>query len=107
LRYGQEHFKTLQERLEAYFAGQAVPESFDKGPYFCSELVATCFCAIGAIEPSAAVLYDPRIASPADLVKDETYGVFLGYLVPNGNTQIPNDDEFYQRDPLPKNMGGI
>ena len=101
------HDESLQARVEAFFNGQAAPGSFDKGPYFCSELVAASFHAIGAIDPSAAVLYDPRFASPADLAKDNTYGVFLGYLVPDGDTVIPENDEFYHKELLPEEMGGV
>jgi hypothetical protein len=101
------HYESQQERLEAFFNGQAAPGSFDKGPYFCSELVAACFHAIGAIDPSAAVIYDPRFASPADLVTDNTYGTFLGYLIPSVDTVIPENDEFYNKELLSAEMGGI
>lgn len=100
-RYKARHDELLHERVEAFFNGTAPLETFDKGPYFCSELVASAFYAIGAVNPIAAAVYDPRFAAPADLVKDNTYGAFLGYLVPNATTQIPKNDEFQHKDPYP------
>jgi hypothetical protein len=101
------HEKTQMARLEAFFNGQEASVAFDKGPYFCSELVAACFHAIEAIDPSAGIVFDPRFASPADLVKDTTFGTFLGYLVPNASTVVSPSDEFYNKELLPANMGGI
>lgn len=103
----EEHLRTLQERLEAHLNGQGTPALSDKKSYFCSELVGASLCAIGAIQPSAAVLYNPTTASPADLGNDPTYGDFVGYLVPSDGTEIPNDDEFYGKSPLPRELGGI
>lgn len=103
----EQHLSTLIERLEAHFNGQGTPAVSDKKSYFCSELVGASLCAIGAIEPSAAVVYNPSTTSPADLGNDPTYGDFVGYLVPSDDTVIPNDDEFYGKPPLPAELGGI
>jgi len=103
----EKHFQTLKERLDAHFAGQGANVSFDSNSYFCSELVGACLCVIDAIEPSAAIVYDPRVTSPTDLGRDPTWGTFIGYMVPDPATEIPEDDEFYHNAPLPIEMGGV
>lgn len=103
----EQHLRTLNERLEAYFSSQRTAALSDKKSYFCSELVGASLCAIGAIQPSAAVVYNPITTSPADLGNDPTFGDFVGYLVPSNSTVIPNDDEFYGKSLLPAELGGI
>jgi hypothetical protein len=103
----EEDLRTLRERLEAHFNGEQVPSLADKKSFFCSELVGACLCVTGAIEPRAAVVFNPSTTSPAELGRDPTWGTFLGYLVPNATTEIPENDEFYHNELLPANMGGI
>lgn len=66
----------------------------DPAGYFCSELVAAAYVAVGIIESSAAVVYEPSTLSPSDLAKDFTFGIFCGYLIPYAGYIIPEDDEF-------------
>ena len=102
-----EHLSTLKEQLGAYFNGQGTPALSDKKSYFCSELVGASLCVIDAISPNAAVVYNPSTTSPSDLGNDPTFGDFLGYLVPSDDTVIPEDDEFYNKPLLPRELGGI
>ena len=89
------HQMSLHDKLTAYFEGDLKPDAYQKEKYFCSELVADCFVATGFIHPSAAVAYKSDTYSPGDLGRDPTFGTFVGYLSPDEDCVIPEDDEFY------------
>ena len=87
--------KTLTEQLHAFFSGELVPLPSLKGKYFCSELVADCFVAVGFIDPSAAIVYQSEITSPGDLGREPAFGTFYGYATCVADYQVPVTDEFF------------
>lgn len=89
------HKTDLYNKLKAYFDGKLTPDCFEKGRYFCSELVVDCFIATGFIMPSAAILYKSDTFSPGDLSDDPTFGTFLGYISSKQNYIIPANDKFF------------
>ena len=89
------HEKTVFEQLELFFDGKLAPSPTIKGQYFCSELVADCFVAVGFIAPSAAVHYKSNVTSPGALGRDPTFGTFYGYVSCVTNYQVPSSDEFF------------
>jgi len=94
----EEHESELHDKLDAYFRGELDSGTASTGCFFCSQFVASCFIKVGIIEPSAAVLYDPRVISPGSLGRDATFGCFRGYL--EGNHEVPITDEFYTETTL-------
>ncbi len=88
------HDKNLNEKLHDFFDGKNSSPEADRDSYFCSELVAAAHVAVGVIEPSAAVVYDPSVLAPGDFGKDFIFGIFCGYLFPYPEYVIPREDEF-------------
>lgn len=88
------HEESLIDKLSEFFEQAPASSVVDSSAYFCSELVAAAHVAVGIIDPSAAVVYEPSILSPSDLAQDFTFGIFRGYLVPYAEYVIPKDDEF-------------
>ncbi|MFW9440483.1 YiiX/YebB-like N1pC/P60 family cysteine hydrolase [Xanthomonas euvesicatoria] len=88
------HQLSISEQLHAFFNGTYVPSPIEKGRYFCSELVVSCFVITGFIDASAEVLYKPNVISPGALGRDSTFGTFLGYVSCKPNYSIPAADEF-------------
>ena len=88
------HEKSLHKKLEEYFNGLLQPDNFEKGKYFCSELVVDCLVATGFIDPSAAIMYKSDTYSPGSLGCDPTFGTFFGYIRSSDDYMIPSDDEF-------------
>lgn len=95
-----EHEINLQEKLTEFFDDEFEPPDPNQGVYFCSELVAAAFIAVGILAPSAAVVFDPRVMSPLDLARDATYGLFVGYLIPYEGYTISKEDPFYYQQSL-------
>lgn len=95
-----DHEVNLLEKLTDFFDGSLKLPIPDQESYFCSELVAAAFIAVGILAPSAAVVYDPRVMSPLDVARDSTYGIFLGYIVPYEGYAVSQDDAFYFQQPL-------
>jgi hypothetical protein len=91
----QAHEGSLHEQLTMFFEGTLEPTSQEKGEYFCSEFVAACFIYVGYIEPSAAVIFNPKAISPGDLGKDAVWGTFVGYISALDDYEVPAEDEFY------------
>lgn len=89
------HHLSLTEQLEAFFEGKIEPEAIEKGTYFCSELVANCFVAVGFLDPSAAIVFKSSTTSPGALGRDSAYGTFYGYLTNSASYVIPDADEFF------------
>jgi len=89
------HQLSLTEQLHAFFNGTYSPPPVEKGRYFCSELVASCFVVTGFIEPSAAVVYKSNVTSPGALGRDPTFGTFYGYVSAAPNYSVPDADEFF------------
>lgn len=88
------HQLSLTDQLHAYFNGTYAPAPVEKGSYFCSELVASCFVVTGFIDPSAAVVYKSDVTSPGALGRDPTFGTFCGYVSTVPNYSVPATDEF-------------
>ncbi|WP_187426912.1 C40 family peptidase [Nitrosomonas communis] len=88
------HEENLMDKLREFFEQTPVDPAVDCKSYFCSELVAAAHVAVGIIEPSAAVVYEPSTLSPSDLADDFTFGIFCGYLIPYSGYIIPEDDEY-------------
>jgi hypothetical protein len=95
----KEHESNFMSKVEGYFAGTVKPPDSNRRCYFCSEFVASIFIDVGFVHPSAAVLFDPAITSPAQL-RDGVYGFFSGYLVPYSGYEIPENDDFRRETPL-------
>lgn len=91
------HTASLHQQLVAYFENPTTLVPASRPAYFCSELIVDCFIATGFIAPSAAVLYQGRTYSPADLGNDPTFGTFLGYITGRAPYTVPQSDEFYRR----------
>jgi len=91
------HQLSLTDQLHAYFNGTYAPAPVEKGSYFCSELVASCFVVTGFIDPSAAVVYKSDVTSPGALGRDPTFGTFCGYVSTVPNYSVPATDEFINR----------
>lgn len=103
----EEHLNSIRTKLDSYFAGHHEVESFDKASYFCSELVVACFRASGFVDEPAAVLYDQNVISPADLGRDVTFGLFLGFLSSKKNLRISKKDQFFNVPSLDRENGGV
>lgn len=88
------HQENLTTKLHEFFENRHSSPAAKRDSYFCSEFVAAAHVAVGIIEPSAAVVYDPSILAPGDLAQDYTFGIFAGYLIPYPEYRIPDDDEF-------------
>ncbi len=99
------HQLSLTEQLHAFFNGTYAPAPIEKGSYFCSELVASCFIVTGFIDPSAAVLYKSNVTSPGALGRDPTFGTFLGYVSSLQNCSIPATDEFFNHSTFDEIFG--
>jgi len=94
-RRKERHELTVLEKLKNFFEGTGSPRNPEKKTYFCSELVCSCYNAVGIFQPSAAVAYDPLTIAPGDLGKDPSFGYFFGYCSARNDCRIPGDDEFY------------
>lgn len=99
-----EHSRTVHEKLNDFFNNKPILKDHANGSYFCSALVATCFCEVGIIEPSAEVLLDPKTYTPAGLSEEPSFGYVFGYLVKEGH-QIPCTDPFLNRSSFREIMG--
>lgn len=88
------HDENLNNKLHDFFEGTLSGPPAERDSYFCSELVVAAHVAVGILEPSAAVTYDPSVQSPAGLAETATFGFFSGYLYPYPEYQLPEDDEF-------------
>lgn len=89
------HQLSLTDQLHDFFNGTYVSAPIEKGNYFCSELVASCFVVTGFIDPSAAVIYQSSVTSPGALGRDPTFGTFYGYVSALPNYSAPDTDEFF------------
>ena len=99
------HQISLTEQLHAFFNGTYAPAPIEKGSYFCSELVASCFVVTGFIDPSAAVLYKSNIISPGALGRDPTFGTFCGYVSCVPQYSVPTSDEFFNHSTFDEIFG--
>lgn len=100
------HQLSLTDQLHAYFNGTYGPAPVEKGSYFCSELVASCFVVTGFIDPSAAVVYKSDVTSPGALGRDPTFGTFCGYVSTVPNYSVPATDEFINNSTFNEIFGG-
>ena len=82
------------QRVEGYFEGSYTPPAHEKSTYFCSELVTSVFIHVGIIGKSASILLSPDTFSPEDIGRDKAFGFFVGYIVPNEEYKIPDNDTF-------------
>lgn len=87
------HEATQFERLHEFFENNAPPHTLTNRPFFCSALVVACYCAVGIIDDSAAVIYSPDVYAPGALGTEPTFGHILGYLAPTGY-EMPATDPF-------------
>lgn len=99
------HQLSLTDQLHAFFNGTYAAAPIEKGSYFCSELVASCFVVTGFIEPSAAVVYKSNVTSPGALGRDPTFGTFCGYVSSVPNYSVPATDEFFNRSTFDEIFG--
>jgi hypothetical protein len=90
----QLHIENVVTKLNDFFENNRAGSIVERESYFCSELVAAAHFAVGIIEPSAAVVYDPSIMVPGEFANSFTYGIFAGYLIPYKGYRVPEDDEF-------------
>jgi hypothetical protein len=93
------HESTLTDKLEAFFAGEHPAPTGNSEHVYCSEFVASLFVRVGFLAPSAAIVFDPSVTSPAHL-DDGVYGFFVGYLIPYEGYAIPPTDHFYHETPF-------
>ena len=84
----------VMQRVEGYFEGSYKPPAYDKSTYFCSELVTSAFIHVGIIDESASILLSPDTFTPEDIGRDKAFGFFVGYIVPNNEYKIPENDIF-------------
>lgn len=82
------------KRVEGYFDGSYKPPAYEKTTYFCSELITSAFIHVGIIGESASILLSPDVFSPEDIGRDKAFGFFAGYIVPDDDYNIPNNDTF-------------
>ena len=92
-RRKESHEATQIERLHEFFETKAPPHTLTNRPFFCSALVVACYCAVGIIDDSAAVIYSPDVYSPGALGNEPTFGHILGYLAP-AVYEVPATDPF-------------
>ncbi|WP_269963940.1 YiiX/YebB-like N1pC/P60 family cysteine hydrolase [Pseudomonas citronellolis] len=81
-------------RVTCYFEGESQAPSPDRDVYFCSELVVSAFIESGIIEESASIIISPETTTPEDIVKDNIFGIFVGYLIPYDGYTVPISDIF-------------
>lgn len=87
-------FEQLQN-LDAYFRGDLKGTDPLQDKYFCSELVAAAFYAVGIWSESVAVIFDHRFTTPAGISDEATFGEFIGYLVPYQGYRIDRRDPYF------------
>jgi len=81
-------------KVEGYFDGSYKPPAYEKNTYFCSELITSAFIHVGIIDESASILLSPDTFSPEDIGRDKAFGFFVGYIVPDEEYNIPNNDTY-------------
>jgi len=91
----ESHQVGLQEMLMKYFSDMADMANAVKDQYFCSALVVAAYIFVGIIQGGATVVYKPDAMSPGDMVRDPTFGTFLGYISRHDDYVLPEDDDFY------------
>lgn len=106
-RRSEVHQFSLTEQLHEFFSGTYVSEPVEKGCYFCSELVASCFVITGFVAPSAAVVYKSNVMSPGALGRDATFGTFYGYVSSVPNYSVPSTDEFFNASTFSEIFGNF
>lgn len=84
------------QKLQDFFAGEISPANPIQKKYFCSELVTAAFYAIGIWGDSVAIIFDHRFSTPAGIIKEPTYGEFIGYLLSYDDYLVPETDEFFK-----------
>lgn len=84
----------VTQRIEGYFEGSYKPPAYERNTYFCSELVISAFIHVGIIDESASILLSPDTFSPEDIGRDKAFGFFVGYIVPDNEYKIPENDTF-------------
>ena len=92
------------ELLVDFFESVSIPKDRTKNTFFCSALVASCYCEVGIIEPSAEVLLKPELYSPIGLSQEPAFGYVFGYLLKDGDT-IKANDPFLQDSSFKTIMG--
>lgn len=100
------HEENIDELLRSFFEGKKLSPVSERDSYFCSEFVVAAHIAVGILDPSAAVVYDPSVQSPGGLAKTATFGFFSGYLFPYPHYQLPEDDEFRLESTVDEIFGG-
>jgi hypothetical protein len=96
----EQHQNELHKKIVAFFNHDHPSPDPVRATYFCSEFVAACCIATGFIGSSGAVVFDPAFISPATFERDRAFGFFEGYVVPDSEYKIPNDDEFRRETPF-------
>lgn len=83
-----------RQRIKGYFEGNYKPPAYERNAYFCSELVTSAFIHVEIIDESASILLSPDTFSPEDIGRDKAFGFFVGYIIPNDEHTIPENDLF-------------
>lgn len=99
-----EHTRTVREKLNDFFNNKLTLKDHANDSYFCSALVATCYCEVGIIDRSAEVLLNPKTYTPIGLTEEPSFGYIFGYLA-KVKYQIPCTDPFLKRSSFREIMG--
>lgn len=99
--------RELMERVRAYCTDPSRIPSLHESSFFCSELVAACFFAVGFLHPNLLAIYDPSAMSPGALARDYSFGTFLGYLSATEVLSIPQTDDLRNEPTFGEIFGGI
>lgn len=91
-------------KLATYYESAPFPKDRTRNSYFCSALVASCYCAVGIIEESAEVVLNPKLFTPIGLADEPSFGYPYGYLM-NEGTVIDTDDKFQKTSSYKAIMG--
>lgn len=90
----EEYFSGQLEFIRENYGKADTAENYSKQSFFCSAFVIACFAAVGVIDASAQVGYQPSFFSPGHLYQDPTLGWLAGFLVPEGGAVGMDDPAF-------------
>jgi hypothetical protein len=90
-RANRNFLASQMEYIARHYGEFKTNEEMAKSEFFCSALIVACFTAVGIIGETAQVAYPPDVTAPGGLYADPTFGWFLGFLVPEGNS-VPDSD---------------
>lgn len=89
------HNSLLQGILEEFFSGGIVLYDRLRDSYFCSGLVVAAYSHVGIIQGGLRLVITPETMSPGDLIREPSFGSFVGYISRKVDYVMQESDDFY------------